>query len=194
MEKVWIVGKYLCDGKIGGTVAWELIGVYNVVTDAIAKCTTEKHFVGPVTIGVKMPEHPNEWPDAFYPLVEDSDELLYKTWLMDAVTDPSCVWPTPKPEYVNRLARENRGMREKLDRDCPVVDTLGGEKPCENYCVIDGEDIQEAGKTTHNGGEDFIVFMDDETKLKSEYLRNKEKIAKLTAELYDAEHGVTFVV
>ena len=103
---------------------------------------------------------------------KDPDELMYKTWLMDAIASSSCVWPTPRPEYVTRLAREWKKISDRV-KQCPIIDTMGGTVPA----CMETNEINDKNMPSSDGIVDAI----------SKKLHNRAKIAVLYARTYDEE-------
>lgn len=69
--KLWVVGKTI---NATGT-EWQFCGVFDTEEKAIAVCTTEDHFVGPVDLNfIVPPDITTEWPKAYYPLIEEDKE------------------------------------------------------------------------------------------------------------------------
>lgn len=58
--QVWIVG-VVTDPQ------WIVIGVFGTEEEAIAACTSPKHFVGPLTIGKCLSDDTEPWEGAYYP-------------------------------------------------------------------------------------------------------------------------------
>lgn len=68
--KLWVVGKTI---NATGT-EWEFCGVFDTEKKAVAVCTTEDHFVGPVDLNFTVPPETVEWPNSYYPLLEKKKE------------------------------------------------------------------------------------------------------------------------
>jgi hypothetical protein len=47
---------------------WSIIGVFNTKRAAVDACTTDNHFVGPMMLNERLPDEPEPWQGAFYPL------------------------------------------------------------------------------------------------------------------------------
>jgi len=71
--QLWILGVVhsFCEDKLTGeTVSnWSICGVFDTEQEAVSHATTEKHFVGPITLNDLRPDEPEEWNGAYYPKV-----------------------------------------------------------------------------------------------------------------------------
>ena len=65
--KIWCVGRV--DTK-EHKHAWELCGVFDNKDSAVALCTTDEHFVGPMELNEHI-ETRQEWPGGWWPKLED---------------------------------------------------------------------------------------------------------------------------
>lgn len=70
--KLWVVGKVLNPDT--GCDIWEFRGVFDTVKKAEAACRTENYFVGPVDLNFVVPEPSVDWPNSYYPLIEEDKE------------------------------------------------------------------------------------------------------------------------
>ena len=64
--QLWIVG------RVHYKKEWEFIGVYSNEQRAVAACTTDWHFVGPVTLNETLPDGPGSWPGSYFPMLIDA--------------------------------------------------------------------------------------------------------------------------
>ena len=55
-------------GLNGDAPAWSLEGIYTQEADAVAACTTARHWVGPATLDAGFPDDTEGWPDLYSPL------------------------------------------------------------------------------------------------------------------------------
>lgn len=60
---LWVVGESLESHDD----AWAFVGVFDSRQSAIDACTTERHFVGPAEVNVRLPDGVQEWTGGFYP-------------------------------------------------------------------------------------------------------------------------------
>jgi len=67
--QLWIAGT---TKSADGTV-WELIGVFDSYTKAVAACTKQNDWVAPITLNTAAPQETTVFPDAEYPLAVDTD-------------------------------------------------------------------------------------------------------------------------
>lgn len=65
-DTVWIVGKTVCGGE------WEVKGVFTDESQAIAACTEDTHFVGPIVMNTILPDETQEWPGGYYPCLQET--------------------------------------------------------------------------------------------------------------------------
>ncbi len=67
--KLWIVGKNLDYNSS----EWLIIGVCDSEEAAVAACTNEFMFVGPLTLNEILSEEPEVWPGFYRPLLEPGE-------------------------------------------------------------------------------------------------------------------------
>ena len=65
---VWVAGQH------HGGPAWELLGVFSAEQAAVAACTTQDDFVGPVPLDTVLPVESVDWPGSYYPLRSGAKE------------------------------------------------------------------------------------------------------------------------
>jgi len=70
--KLWIVGKILNPDT--GCDIWEFCGVFDTEEKAVAICKTEDYFVGPADLNFIVPDPTVDWPNAYFPLIEEDKE------------------------------------------------------------------------------------------------------------------------
>ena len=68
---MFIAGKVVGDPE---DKKWEFMGLFTSEADAVASCTTDQMFVGPTAVGERWPDETIEWPGAYYPRLEESEE------------------------------------------------------------------------------------------------------------------------
>jgi len=61
-------GTFYVVGLNGDAPAWSLEGVYRQEADAVAECTTTRHWVGPGTLDAGFPDDVEGWPGLYFPL------------------------------------------------------------------------------------------------------------------------------
>ena len=66
---VWIVGENTI-GCTDNTYGWLIDGVFDSKAAAILRCTTPKHFIGPLELNKVYPDEQRKWEGAYYPLAE----------------------------------------------------------------------------------------------------------------------------
>ena len=66
---VWIVGENTI-GCTDNTYGWLIDGVFDSKAAAILRCTTPKHFIGPLELNKVYPDEQRKWEGAYYPLTE----------------------------------------------------------------------------------------------------------------------------
>lgn len=62
---VWVAGRFV--DRASGANAWELLGVFRKRESAVARCTGEHDFVGPVPLDGPLGDDLSEWPGVEYP-------------------------------------------------------------------------------------------------------------------------------
>lgn len=62
---IWIVGKNNGKGQ-----PWEFMGAFDTEVAAVGACADARYFIGPAVLNVMAPIAREEWPDAYYPMVE----------------------------------------------------------------------------------------------------------------------------
>ena len=67
--KLWVVGKVLNPDM--GCDIWEFCGVFDTAKKAEAICKTEDYFVGPINLNFAVPKPSVDWPNAYYPVIEE---------------------------------------------------------------------------------------------------------------------------
>jgi len=70
---VWVVGKFI-SYKEGCGVVWDFQGVFETEEEANLKCIKRNYFVGPVEVGVSLPDEQKTWPGCYYPRLEEKDD------------------------------------------------------------------------------------------------------------------------
>jgi hypothetical protein len=63
---VWICGQFYQKCEDTGS-AWGFHGVFSSEDKARAACASESYFIGPAVMDQELPEHPFDWPGAYYP-------------------------------------------------------------------------------------------------------------------------------
>lgn len=58
--KLWIAGNLANE-------PWDVLGVFDTETAAIAACHSKTCFVGPIRLNEKLPDRVSTWPDIFFP-------------------------------------------------------------------------------------------------------------------------------
>ena len=53
---------------------------------------------------------------------EKEEDLLFLSWVADASASINCIWTSPRPEYITRLAREYRKLKEQRADNPGVFD------------------------------------------------------------------------
>ena len=51
--------------------AWEVVGVFTSRERAVAACSSDRHFVGPMRVNIEWPDPSCEWAGLWYPLREE---------------------------------------------------------------------------------------------------------------------------
>ena len=69
-QQLWIVGDNLNRDDDDATSKWEILGVFDDEQLAVAACTADYHFVGPITLNERLPDEPRPWPSGYYPRLE----------------------------------------------------------------------------------------------------------------------------
>lgn len=64
-DVVWVCGLAKDDRPI---CAWELQGIFDSEEKALAACTQENHFIGPMKLNHRLKDIPEEWVGMRYPL------------------------------------------------------------------------------------------------------------------------------
>lgn len=62
--ELWIVGKV---PQRTQNTQWEHVGVFSTELKALAACTSEFHFIGPVKLDEAAPTERTQWPGAYFP-------------------------------------------------------------------------------------------------------------------------------
>ena len=97
---VWIVGENTI-GCTDNTYGWLIDGVFDSKAAAILRCTTPKHFIGPLELNKVYPDEQRKWEGAYYPLAEPDPQPVKKV-----LRDPWCsLWdkqPSEKPQSNER--------------------------------------------------------------------------------------------
>lgn len=65
---VWVAGQ--CHGG----PAWELLGVFSTEQAAVAACTAEDDFVGPVPLDTVLPTESVDWPGSYFPICTGGEQ------------------------------------------------------------------------------------------------------------------------
>ncbi len=65
---VYVVGCYIDD------TTWEFLGIHDSEEDAIFACLNEKCFIGPYIVNQRISTLAEEWPGAWYPMLEERPE------------------------------------------------------------------------------------------------------------------------
>jgi hypothetical protein len=60
---LWVTGNYVPPGN-----GFSLLGIFPSEAQAVEACTQPDNFVGPVPLGLRLPDAPQAWPGAYYPL------------------------------------------------------------------------------------------------------------------------------
>ncbi|HEX7127285.1 MAG TPA: hypothetical protein VF406_16125 [Thermodesulfobacteriota bacterium] len=60
-DTIWLAGRMLTGQP------WEILGVYATEAEAVARCRRWEDFVGPLTLGVDLPEETAPWSGCYYP-------------------------------------------------------------------------------------------------------------------------------
>jgi hypothetical protein len=68
VKELWAVGQYRGETEGVANIAWDLQGVFETEQEAVDACRNENYFVGPVTLGLALPDDALEWPGCYYPL------------------------------------------------------------------------------------------------------------------------------
>lgn len=58
---LWLVG------RINDASPWEVIGIFDNESQAVAACSTYSHFVGPLKLNETLPDERTSWPGCYYP-------------------------------------------------------------------------------------------------------------------------------
>lgn len=69
---VWVAGRVVHQTMVEGIVHsfWELIGVFSSEDKAVAACSDEKDFVGPINLDEASKRDDYSWPGCYYPLLK----------------------------------------------------------------------------------------------------------------------------
>ena len=62
-KEVWIVGQVDINGG-----QWQVQGVFSSKDKAIAACTKDTYFIGPVNLDEPLPDESTTWVGAYFPL------------------------------------------------------------------------------------------------------------------------------
>ena len=65
----WICGKHRGNLEDGST-AWDLQGVFDTESGAVAACKSVRDFIGPAPLNQMLPQGATEWPNCRYPLAQ----------------------------------------------------------------------------------------------------------------------------
>lgn len=63
---LWVLGR--ADVETPRGYVWDICGVFDTEAAAVAGCTTERHFVGPIPLNVRLPDQTEPWPGAYSPM------------------------------------------------------------------------------------------------------------------------------
>ena len=64
---VWVVGNQRCVIDTQTTV-WDILGVFDTESVAVAACTKTSHFIGPLILNARLPDEVVDWVGSYYPL------------------------------------------------------------------------------------------------------------------------------
>lgn len=66
-RQLWVVGRNEGDN-------WHILGVFDQESLAVPAATDERDFVGPIKLNQRLPDDAIDWPNAYYPEVENDDD------------------------------------------------------------------------------------------------------------------------
>jgi len=75
--KVWVCGRVIQSTPLGQI--WDLMGVFSDEEKAMKACVRDNYFIGPTDLDQHLPEAPQVWPGAYYPLAEKPQEENHGT-------------------------------------------------------------------------------------------------------------------
>jgi hypothetical protein len=78
MANVWIVFHWQIDSENEGHIMPCVVGVFDDEALAISACTTDEHYVFPMTTNAVFNGEPVSHPGAYYPLADWKNQLLRK--------------------------------------------------------------------------------------------------------------------